>query len=151
MKVEPRKRDGAPAKPGAAINTLIGTVLSKVIVAESELVLTFTRVGADDIHLICRPEAHIVTDPTGSQIPHVTGMKYEIGTGPMTVLADCQELYGTAAEVLGRTVTGASHDPRTSVFGVQFGEYSVVLSMAGLTVLYSKQLQVEFRKPLVIQ
>jgi hypothetical protein len=150
MKVEPRGK--AAATPANDPAQIVGRILSKVILAQAELVLTFERYGEEALHLICRPEAHLVTDPdTGQQIPHFTGMKYEIGHGAMTVLADYEELAGEAAEVLGREATGADHDPRISFFGVQFGQYGLLITMAGLTALYIKELKVEFKEPVVLQ
>jgi hypothetical protein len=104
-------------------------------------------------HLICQPEGNLVTPPDGGQpFVHITGMKYEIGTGDLAILVDVQELAGEAAGVLGKIVTQTSHDARQGVFGLQLGaEYGIIITPAGMRVLYTKELACEFRKPLVSQ
>jgi hypothetical protein len=60
-------------------------------------------------------------------------------------------LAGEATEILGLQVSNAHHDPISGVFGIQLGpEYGVVITPGGLKVLHTKELEVEFRKPLVI-
>jgi hypothetical protein len=145
MKVEPRV-------------TFVGMSLKSVRLASKELVLSFEGEGPAAC-LICQPEGNLVTPPDGGQpFVHITGVKYEIGTGDLAILADVQELAGEAAGVLGKIVTQTSHDARQGVFGVQLGPeppsqigYGIVITPAGMRVFYTKELVCEFRKPLVTQ
>jgi len=132
--------------------TFVGMSLKSVRLASKELVLSFEGEGPA-AHLICQPEGNLVTPPDGGQpFVHITGMKYEIGTGDLAILADVQELAGEAAEVLGKIVTQTSYDARQGVFGLQLGaEYGIIITPAGMRVLYTKELACEFRKPLVSQ
>jgi hypothetical protein len=149
--------------------------LKSVRQAQKELVLSFKAPdflqSIEEAHLICQPEANVIQNPrdwnrehpgrwegstfhsrSGDPIIQVTGMKFEIGTGPMTILSDFTELSGPAAEILGKEVVQARHDSRNHIFALQFGaEYGLLITMAGLSVLYTKSLKVEFRKPLVTQ
>jgi hypothetical protein len=163
MKVEPRT--GTPARN---FETFIGMTLKSVRQAQKELILSFEQHSTDPVlvegeripghrlrqaHLICQPEGNLVTPPNGDQpFIHLTGMKYEIGIGPLTILSDYLELSGDAAEIIGKQVMQARHDSRNHVFGLQFGaEYVLSITLAGLSVLYTKSLSVGFRKPLVTQ
>jgi hypothetical protein len=126
--------------------------LVAIRVASKEMVLSFEKDGRQ-LHLICTPEGHLVTPPEGQGQPfvHITGMKYETGTGELSILADSTELAGEAVEVIGLEVSQATHDPRNHVFGLQLGpNYGVIITPGGMKVLYTKELEVEFRKPLVI-
>jgi hypothetical protein len=152
MKVEPR------GEPAANFQTFVGMILKSVRVASKELVLSFGPAidaprDAMEAHLICQPEGNIMTPPNGGQpFVRITGMKYEVGIGGLTILADCQELAGEASEVVGRTVTQASYNSRMHCFGLQLGpEYGIVITPAGMAVPYTKELVCEFRKPLVTQ
>ena len=154
MKVEPRT--GTPARN---FETFIGMTLKSVLQAQKELILSFEQHSTDPVlvvgqaHLICQPEGNLVTPPNGDQpFVHLTGMKYEIGIGPLTILSDYLELSGDATEIIGKQVMQARHDPRTHVFALQFGaEYGLIITLAGLNVLYTKSLSVGFRKHLVTQ
>ena len=149
MKVEPR----AASLGSRDAQTFIGMTLKSVRQAQKELVLSFEGSGDEDheAHLICQPE--VIKNPNGGEpIIQLTGMKYEIGTGPMTILGDYTELSGEAQEILGLKVAQARHDSRNHIFALQFGaEYGLLITLAGLNVLYTKSLEVEFRKPLVTQ
>ncbi len=157
MKVEPR---GTPAHN---FETFVGMTLKRVRAAARELVVSFESeywktidVPHTDFqaHLICTPEGNLVQPPDETKKPfmHITGMKYEIGTGELSILADVQELAGEAFEVIGKIVTNANHDARTGIFGLMLGdEYSLLITPMGVKVLYTKELTVEFRKPLVTQ
>jgi hypothetical protein len=164
VRVEPRA-----ASIGSA-QTFIGMTLKSVRQAQKELVVSFegdmplnhpglmqevenANGRPLEAHLICQPEANVIQNPRGGDpIIQLTGMKFEIGTGPMTILSDFTELSGPAAEILGKEVVQARHDSRNHIFALQFGaEYGLLITMAGLSVLYTKSLEVEFRKPLVTQ
>lgn len=149
MKVEPR---GTPAHN---FETFVGMTLKRVRAAARELVVSFESEHTDfQTHLICTPEGNLVKPPDETKKPfmHITGMKYEIGTGELSILADVQELAGEAFEVIGKIVTNANHDARTGIFGLMLGdEYSLLITPMGVKVLYTKELTVEFRKPLVTQ
>ncbi len=154
MKVEPR---GTPAHN---FETFVGMTLKRVRAAARELVVSFESEHTDfQTHLICTPEGNLVKPPDETKKPfmHITGMKYEIGTGELSILADVQELAGEAFEVIGKIVTNANHDARMGSFGLMLGDeiarvaYSLVITPMGVKVLCSKELTVEFRKPLVTQ
>ena len=146
MRVEPRTTSAQLRGP-----SLVGMTLKQIRVAHKEMIVTFE--GTEDAHLICTPEGQLITPPDGGQpFVQITRMKYEIGTGPMTILAESQVLAGEATEILDRRVTQASHDPNNHVFGIQLGaEYGLIITPMGMKVLYTKELNVEFRKPLVVQ
>jgi hypothetical protein len=146
MRVEPRTTSAQLRWP----SLLVGMTLKQIRVAHKEMIVTFE--GTEDAHLICTPEGQLITPPDGGQLVQITRMKYEIGTGPMTILAESQVLAGEATEILDRRVTHASHDPNNHVFGIQLGgEYGLIITPMGIKVLYTKELNVEFRKPLVVQ
>ena len=146
MRVEPRTTSAQLRGP-----SLVGMTLKQIRVAHKEMIVTFE--GTEETHLICTPEGQLITPPDGGQpFVQITRMKYEIGTGPMTILAESQVLAGEATEILDRRVTQASHDPNNHVFGIQLGaEYGLIITPMGMKVLYTKELNVEFRKPLVVQ
>ena len=145
MRVEPRTTSAQLRGP-----SLVGMILKQIRVAHKEMIVTFE--GTEDAHLICTPEGQLITPPDGGQLVQITRMKYEIGTGPMTILAESQVLAGEATEILDRRVTQASHDPNNHVFGIQLGGgYGLIITPMGIKVLYTKELNVEFRKPLVVQ
>jgi len=145
MRVEPRTASAQLRGP-----SLVGMTLKQIRVAHKEMIVTFE--GTEDAHLICTPEGQLITPPDGGQLVQITRMKYEIGTGPMTILAESQVLAGEATEILDRRVTQASHDPNNHVFGIQLGGgYGLIITPMGIKVLYTKELNVEFRKPLVAQ
>ena len=146
MKVEPRKTQQETSP------SLIGARLVNIKVASKEIVVSFFKDGVE-LHLICTPEGHLITPPEGQGDPfvHVTGMKYETGTGELSILADFQELAGEAIEVLGMEVSQATYDSRNHVFGIQLGpHYGIIITPGGMKVLYTKELEVEFRKPVLI-
>ena len=150
MRVEPRTTSAQLRGP----SLLVGMTLKQIRVAHKEMIeMIVSFEGTEDAHLICTPEGQLITPPDGGQpFVQITRMKYEIGTGPMTILAESQVLAGEATEILDRRVTQASHDPNNHVFGIQLGgEYGLIITPMGMKVLYTKELNVEFRKPLVSQ
>lgn len=149
MRVEPRTTSAQLRGP----SLLVGMTLKQIRVAHKEMIVTFEGEGTEETHMICTPEGQLITPPDGGQpFVQITRMKYEIGTGPMTILAESQVLAGEATEILDRRVTQASHDPNNHVFGIQLGgEYGLIITPMGMKVLYTKELNVEFRKPLVLQ
>lgn len=131
------------------VPALQGARLTNIRCAQSELVLSFSREDQDEIHLICKPEGHVINGPDGQPIPVITGMKYETGTGALIIMQEATQLAGEAYEIIGQLVTGTALDSERGIFGVQFGEYAAILSQNGLQVIHSKELKVEFQKPLL--
>lgn len=162
MKVEPRtnsfSKGDEPSISNPMWQNIVGSTIARVRHCERELVVTFhlpvpahgNRAHPKELQLICCPEGQLINPPDGGKPVQLTGMKYEIGTGPATILGDVLEIAGESSEIIGMQVTNVSHDPRSHVVGIQLGQqYGVIIGPMGLKVLFTKELDIEFRKALV--
>lgn len=134
----------SPAMP----NTLVGLTLENVRVYERTMVVSL-KGPAGEVHLICEPEGKVDLPPDGDLTKAkvtMTGMKYEIATGPLTTPPGALQLSGLGAEVLRREITNASHDPERGLFALGLARLSVVISpYSGLQILKTTEIPVEFR------
>ena len=143
-----------------------GFILKKVQIAETEIIISCQDPGNPDrqAHLIARPEAHLVTDPTtgqpaldeqGHPVVQVTGVKYEIGEGPLAIMTQTTlELSGRAAEIIDKPIMYTAHSAHNSTFAFSLGDqaqYSLLLTPVGPKVTYTRELTCEWRKPVKLQ
>jgi len=131
-----------PPAPTVCPDTIVGKRLIDVRLAGAEVVLTFSG----ELHLICRPEVMLDAD---SKAVQVTGMKWEVATGPATILGKVLHLGGPACRVLLEDVTHAGLDPIAGTFVIQFGPYTLTVSKEGLMIFETKRLTVDWRESLV--
>jgi hypothetical protein len=132
-------------------DSLAGMTLTNIQVAAKELVVSFRDARGDEFHLICSPTGNVITPANGgTPFVHVTGMKYEMGSGPLSILTARQQISGEAAEILGKQVVSTNYHEKIATFGIMCGSYSLIVCPNGIKVVYTKELKMEWRTPLVV-
>lgn len=131
-----------------------GMRITRIRMTQQELIVSLDG-PAGEMQLICSPEAINVGGEQGKREIRVTGIKYEIGTGPATILTnDVMEFSGQATEILNLPIVSARHDPTTGIFALgigQDGQYTFVVTPFGLKVTHTTELKGEWKRPLVLQ
>ncbi len=127
----------ATLDPRNAGYALVGMVLQRVRLAGQELILSFSQRGVSptnsDLHIIARPQGEMEIRH-GKPQGKITGMQFDVATGPLEIRGNAMELVGTtAANVLLRAVVNYQIVQNAIAINLEEG-YTVAITPVGLQI-----------------